>query len=107
MNRNLSIPLIASAAVLLLGSAFPAHAASTEQEVTQARADCHAHKMRVKELEASSAKDDGKLKEERAAWVHSCGQASQMMNGGSGNAAPPAASAPADAPGVSAEPKAP
>ncbi len=90
MNRNISIPLGVSAVIFLMSSAFSAYAAPTEREITQARGDCHAHKVRVKALERNASKNASSLVEERAAWVRSCAKASAMMEGKEAAATPSA-----------------
>ena len=84
--------LTASTAALLITAAFStAGAASTQQEITRARGECHAHKQQVKKLEARMAEDDPALIEARRAWESSCAHAHQMMSPRAEQAVPPLA----------------
>ena len=73
--------LTVSTAALLITTAFSAaSAASTQQEITRARGECHSHKQQVKKLEARIAQDDPAMIEARRAWESSCAHAHQLIS---------------------------
>lgn len=96
LDRAARMPLwkrasgFASAATLMLLSvgSSAAETKPTEAEVTKARADCAAHKQRVRTLEAKVGPDDPKVAEERSAWERACAKAQSLINAAEGKSPP-------------------
>lgn len=93
MNNSKSKLLTVAAAVLVLGAAPPAMAA-TQADVSKARASCAQHKARVANLERKGQSDE--LSQARKDWESACQQAEVLINEIKGTA-PPKVVAPAPA----------
>lgn len=94
------------ASLMLLPFATPAQAANakpTAAEISKARAECAAHKQKVRALESAN-EDDPQLPAARAAWASACGHAQDLISAASG--IPPPAPAP-DPNATAAAPSAP
>ncbi|GEM_PF-6329806 len=74
------------AGLALLPFTAPVSAADTKPtaaEISKARAECAAHKQKVRALETAN-EDDPQLPAERAAWASACGHAQDLISAASG-----------------------
>ncbi len=79
--NHISRYLIGSMVVLLVIAAYStANAMPTQNEVNKARAECHAHKQRVKTLEGDSTQGDPRVAEARSLWESACARANELMD---------------------------
>lgn len=81
MKRDVSAHLLMSAAAFLLGAVFStASAKPIQDEISQARSDCHDHKLQVKALEGKLKGSDPRLAQERQVWELSCVHAQSLID---------------------------
>jgi hypothetical protein len=81
METDMKQWIVGIALLLMCSSAWAA-----DNPIDQARADCAAHKMKVRALEGRMARSS-ELAGARKAWERSCAHAQQLMSGGSDSVA--------------------